>query len=112
MYVRSSLILTVAAIVMMSSSASAQSAAPAASPATNTPAQMLQPRAVSPLFVPANLHEEAALQHAAMPAQPQPAMVRHRGQGFGLMIAGGALFVAGLLTGGSAGTVMDLAGAG
>ena len=42
----------------------------------------------------------------------QPALATSRGTGMGLMIAGGALFVAGLLVEGDAGTVLVLTGAG
>jgi hypothetical protein len=109
MYVRCSLMLAIFALAMTTSSASAQSQALST---VSTPAQMLQPHSASPLLAPVKLHEDAALLNATRPTQPRPALVRRRGPGFALMIAGGALFVAGLLTGGSAGTVMDLAGAG
>lgn len=42
------------------------------------------------------------------PAQP---MMQRRGSGVGLMIAGGALFVAGLIVGDDAGTVLAITGA-
>jgi hypothetical protein len=113
MHARSSLILTAITIAVMSGSAAAQSAKPSvANTAPATPAQMLQPHSASPLLAPVDLRADVALLHATKPAQPQPVMAGHHGPGFGLLIAGGALFVAGLLTGGTAGTVMDLAGAG
>jgi hypothetical protein len=116
MHARSSMMMTVIAIAVMSGSAAAQSAkltvAKTDPNTSTTPAQMLQPHSASPLLAPVNLNEDAELLPAKKPAQPQPVMTGHHGPGFGLMIAGGALFVAGLLTGGTAGTVMDLAGAG
>jgi hypothetical protein len=41
----------------------------------------------------------------------QPLMMQRRGSGVGLMIAGGALFVAGLIVGDDAGTVLAVTGA-
>ena len=46
-------------------------------------------------------------------SEPQPTdlAMRPRGSGTGMIIAGGALFVAGLLIGGDAGTVVAVTGA-
>lgn len=60
-------------------------------------AQLLAP-------APADLLEKAEAQPALMAARP-------RGTGTGLIIAGGALFVAGLLIGDDAGTVLAVTGA-
>jgi hypothetical protein len=107
--------LAITALGVTSASVSAQSVGVSAiseRSAPRTPAQLLQPQSASPLLAPVNFQKEATQEHATKTTQLQPALAARRGQGFGLMIAGGALFVAGLLTGGSAGTVMDLAGAG
>jgi hypothetical protein len=80
--------------------------APAA-PAHNAPltaAQQLAP-AASLLFA------QVAVTETAAPVVAQPAALSRR-DGFGMMIGGGALFVAGLLVGGDAGTIMALAGGG
>lgn len=112
MRVRFCLLWAVVAFAVTTSAVSAQSGGAAVQPAASTPAQLLQPQALAPLLAPVNLQRDAALQHANNGTQLQPVLAPRRGQGFGLMIAGGALFVAGLLVGGSAGAVMDLAGAG
>jgi hypothetical protein len=52
------------------------------------------------------------LAHDVASEKPVTTTVQSRGGGMGYMIAGGALFVAGLLAGGDAGTVLILAGAG
>jgi hypothetical protein len=69
-----------------------------------TPAQQLAPTP-SLLFAPVPVTESSA------PLVVQPAALSRR-DGFGMMIGGGALFVAGLLVGGDAGTLMALAGGG
>jgi hypothetical protein len=67
--------------------------------------QRLMPESAPTLLTPA----KAPLDES-QPAQPQPAMAA-RGSGTGLMIAGAALFVAGLIVGSDAGTVLAVAGA-
>ena len=69
-----------------------------------TPARQLAPSA-SLLLVPIAVTAPAATEFV------QPAALTRR-DGFGMMIGGGALFVAGLLVGGDAGTIMALAGGG
>jgi hypothetical protein len=68
--------------------------------------QRLVPEAAAQLMAPApaDLLEKAE-------AQPALAAMRPRGTGTGLIIAGGALFVAGLLIGDDAGTVLAVTGA-
>ena len=50
-----------------------------------------------------------ATESAKQPAQPTD--LASRGQGIALMIAGGAVFVAGVITGGDAGTLLMVGGA-
>lgn len=68
--------------------------------------QRLVPESVATLLTPAPLDLREAIE-----AKPgQPAMMP-RGSGTGLMIAGAALFVAGLIVGDDAGTVLAVSGA-
>ena len=71
-------------------------------PARTSLRDQLMPANVVTMNAPANVTE-----HTAM----QPMAIKHS-SGAGEMIAGAALFVAGLIVGGSAGTVLLLAGAG
>jgi hypothetical protein len=66
--------------------------------------QRLIPETTATLIAPAQA--EASREQPA-----QPALMQRRGSGTGLIIAGGALFVAGLLVGGDAGTVLAVTGA-
>jgi hypothetical protein len=68
--------------------------------------ERLVPEGTAQLLAPApvDLLEKAESQPALMAARP-------RGAGTGLIIAGGALFVAGLLIGDDAGTVLAVTGA-
>lgn len=68
--------------------------------------QRLMPESAATLLAPApaNLTEKTE-------AQPANTVTMARGGGTGLMIAGGALFVAGLIIGGDAGTVVAVTGA-
>jgi hypothetical protein len=67
--------------------------------------QRLTPETTATLIAPA----QADVSREEQPAQP--ALMQRRGSGTGLIIAGGALFVAGLLVGGDAGTVLAVTGA-
>jgi hypothetical protein len=67
--------------------------------------QRLLPETTAALLAPA----QAEVSRAEQPAQP--ALAQRRGSGTGMMIAGGALFIAGLLVGGDAGTVLAVVGA-
>jgi hypothetical protein len=67
--------------------------------------QRLLPEGTATLLAPASAE-------ATKSADGQPALLaQRRGSGTGLIIAGGALFVAGLLVGGDAGTVLAVTGA-
>jgi hypothetical protein len=82
--------------------------APAAPPAEDskpTMQQRLMPENTVKLLAPA---PAVAVTEAE---DTQPLMMQRRGSGVGLMIAGGALFVAGLIVGDDAGTVLAVTGA-
>lgn len=68
--------------------------------------QRLMPESAIQLLAPAQID-------LAEKSEPQPTdlAMRPRGSGTGMIIAGGALFVAGLLIGGDAGTVVAVTGA-
>lgn len=76
-------------------------------PAKPTLQERLMPEAASALLAPVKSEEPRT---AAAEGEVASA-VQTRGTGTGLMIAGGALFVAGLLIGDDAGTVLAVAGA-
>src|SRR5688500_6580166 len=81
-------------------------AAPAA-PAQKAPLTAAQRLAPAPSL----LLAEVPVTKPSAPVVTQAAALSRR-DGFGMMIGGGALFVAGLLVGGDAGTLMALAGGG
>src|SRR5438552_2077850 len=122
MHVRKSAVFVVVAVLLSARGASAQASAsvdangvvveqqePAVTPA-QTPAQQLQPQAASALLTAPAPSVAQLSESKNVPSQPARAPHRH-GPGFGLMVAGGALFVAGLLVGGGAGTAMAIGGA-
>jgi hypothetical protein len=82
-------------------------AVPAAPAAENKPTlqQRLMPESTAKLLAPT---PAAAVAEAE---STEPLMMQGRGSGVGLMIAGGALFVAGLIVGNDAGTVLAVTGA-
>jgi len=109
---------TLGLLALLISAAPAAYAQSAADPAPEGVAAQPAPE-TSPTLQ-QRLMPESAVQLLARPqvnvaesAEPQPAelAMRPRGSGTGLIIAGGALFVAGLLIGGDAGTVVAVAGA-
>src|SRR5437868_5994066 len=123
MHVRQSAVFVVVAVLLSARGVSAQ--APASTEAASviveqqaqasvtpaqTPAQQLQPQAASALLTAPAPGVTQLSEDKNAPAQPVRAPHRH-GPGFGLMVAGGALFVAGLLVGGGAGTAMAIGGA-
>lgn len=71
---------------------------------TATLQERLIPESTVKLLAPAEATINAEDNEPAQPALP-------RGSGTGLIIAGGALFVAGLIVGGDAGTLMAVTGA-
>lgn len=81
--------------------------APAAPAEDNKPTlqQRLMPEPTAKLLAPA---PATAVTEAEA---TEPLMMQRRGSGVGLMIAGGALFVAGLIVGDDAGTVLAVTGA-
>ena len=96
--------LLLSVLLISAGPARAQERAPTTAAATPmTAAQHLAP-AASLLFAP------ATLERSTTPVLAMPALSRN--DGLGMMIAGGALFVAGLVVGGDAGTLMAVGGAG
>lgn len=100
--------LFVAMLIALPAALSAQEPAVAPSADQNKPTlqQRLMPESTAKLLAPAPAVAETESKTETL----QPA-VAARGAGVGLMIAGGALFVAGLIIGGDAGTVVAVAGA-
>jgi hypothetical protein len=98
------LLTFILAISAMPARAQERGSEPRTQSAQSKPARHLAPSA-SLLFAPMVLEKQETAREVAQPALSQR-------DGFGLMIAGGALFVAGVLVGGDAGTIMAVAGAG
>jgi hypothetical protein len=69
--------------------------------------QRLMPESTVTLFAPVSAETTQSMEATA----PQPTMMAAGGNGMALMIAGAALFVAGLLIEDDAGTVLAVAGA-
>jgi hypothetical protein len=125
MFVRHSVVLAAALVMASAHTAAAQSRAldaqqdaqiqissPAPSQAAvqatpATPAQQLIPANASALFVPA-----PALERSTGVEAPAELRAAHHGQGFAMMVTGGALLLAGLLIGDDIGTVIAVGGAG
>lgn len=93
-------------VTAMPAAVSAQEA-PAAPAEDSKPTlqQRLMPEPTAKLLAP------APATAVSEPEAAQPLMMQRRGSGVGLMIAGGALFVAGLIVGDDAGTVLAVTGA-
>jgi hypothetical protein len=100
--------LFVLLLIVLPTALSAQepNAAPSADENKPTLQQRLMPENAAKLLAPAPAVAET--ENKTETTQP---MVAARGAGVGLMIAGGALFLAGLIIGGDAGTVVAVAGA-
>lgn len=101
---------TIALFALMIGSASAAQAQTAqAEPAADAPKPTLQeqlmPDATTTLMAPASAEATKAIEST------NETTMMPRGAGTGLIIAGGALFIAGLIIGGDAGTVLAVGGA-
>lgn len=93
--------------------ASAQAAAPpAASASGSSAAERLGPRTTNPALLSPGPRLQAEGPAALEPTAAAVAAKEGKGESVTFMIVGGALFAAGLIAGGDAGTVMVLAGAG
>lgn len=101
-------ILALAAVLLTAAAAEAQTVAAVEPPVAET---SLRDRLMPAEDVAALMAPAVVAAQTAESAAPTAVVVSRRGS-MGYMIAGGALFVAGLLAGGDAGTVLILAGAG
>jgi hypothetical protein len=102
---------TIALFALMIGSASAAQAQtaplePAADAPKPTLQEQLMPDATTTLMAPASAEATKAIESTNETSAMMP-----RGAGTGLIIAGGALFIAGLIIGGDAGTVLAVGGA-
>jgi hypothetical protein len=92
-------------LTLLPTALGAQQPAPPVEENKPTLQQRLMPDNTVKLLAPAPAHANTT---EAAPGQP---LMQRRGAGVGLMIAGGALFIAGLIVGGDAGTVVAVTGA-
>ena len=97
--------LLFAFMVAVPSAGFAQEIAAPVEPAKPTLQQQLIPEGTAKLLAPVLETKDVGEKSSAQP------MMQSRGSSTGMIIAGGALFIAGLLIGGSAGTVVAVAGA-
>jgi hypothetical protein len=105
---RNRTIALLALIIGSASVAQAQTVpvAPVSDEAQPTLQDRLMPEATTTLLAPASAEATKAIESNSETAAMMP-----RGAGTGLIIAGGALFIAGLIIGGDAGTVLAVGGA-
>ena len=105
------------AVIVLVCSASAQEKPQQPAPATQTQVQPASPTLLQRLTPPAPASNDARPrwrldeQKSAGDAKLQPNMPAMRGESIALMIAGGALFAAGIITGDGAGAALMLGGA-
>ena len=102
---------TIALFALMIGSASAAQAqtaqmAPASDEAKPTLQDRLMPETTTTLLAPASAEATKAIE-----SNNETTAMMPRGAGTGFIIAGGALFIAGLIIGGDAGTVLAVGGA-